>query len=385
MIRKFLERAEGTLMRYRGAWVLGATYAVWDIITNDGMTYYGKLGHTAAGLVVIEVGEHDEVSGVELCGGHCGLPDYALLLLAVADDDEDMVVYALHPAALGHAEADGHAVVSVAGHGYQLGTGSDVLSAEGIRPFLHRQDVTVRGEACVDSTNTVAKELAAAGAAHGSVVAAGQQTAGRGRRGRAFSSPADTGLYLSVILRSGVSMTDAALITSAAAVAVCRAVERVCKHTDLRIKWVNDLYRNEKKCCGILTEAAADMESGGVDYLIVGIGINLCQPAGGFPPELASIATSVFDANEHPAAVRCRLTAAVVNELLPLAEALPAASFMEEYRARNLVPGREVTIVQNGAERPAHALSITDSAHLLVRLPDGSEEELSFGEVSLRL
>ena len=145
---------------------------------------------------------------------------------------------------------------------------------------------------------------------------------------------------------------------------------------------MNDLFYRGKKCCGILTEAAADVETGGVDYLVVGIGLNLLPPEGGWPEELAEIAASIFTPGEHVG--RCRIAAAIADELLALCTALPDTSFMAEYRARNLVPGRDVDVIQNGERWPAHALAITDDGHLLVRLPGGGQEELSFGEVSIR-
>ncbi|MEG2930939.1 MAG: biotin--[acetyl-CoA-carboxylase] ligase [Ruthenibacterium sp.] len=285
--------------------------------------------------------------------------------------------------AIKQLQKEGHVIGAATNRGYTLETTSDVLSAEGLLPYLVRQDVRVEVQASIASTNQTAKELAAAGAPHGSLVAASQQTAGRGRRGRSFLSPPDTGLYLSVILRSNVPMSDGALITSAAAVAVCRALHSVCGMEEVQIKWVNDLYLHGKKCCGILTEAAADMETGGVDYIVVGIGLNLLPPEGGFPPELADVATALFPRGTQ--VPRCRLAAEIANELLRLGDTLPDVSFMEEYRARNFVPGRDITIFQNGGQRSAHAVSVTDDGHLLVRLPDGATEELSFGEISIRL
>ena len=166
-----------------------------------------------------------------------------------------------------------------------------------------------------------------------------------------------------------------------AAVAVAEGIERITGRS-ADIKWVNDLFYRGKKCCGILTEAAADVETGGVDYLVVGIGLNLLPPEGGWPEELAEIAASIFTPGEHVG--RCRIAAAIADELLALCTALPDTSFMAEYRARNLVPGRDVDVIQNGERRPAHALAITDDGHLLVRLPGGGQEELSFGEVSIR-
>lgn len=280
-------------------------------------------------------------------------------------------------------QKDGHAIVAKSRQGYTLSPESDVLSEGGLRPYLVKKDVTIVAAQSLASTNITAKEIAAQGAPHGSLAVAETQTAGRGRRGRSFSSPPGTGLYMSVVLRGGTSMQGAALVTSAAAVAVCRALHSVCGKDDVQIKWVNDLFTGGKKCCGILTEAAADMETGGVDYLVTGIGLNLREPPGGFEPAVAKVAGALFAADA--AVPRCRLAAAIANELIALYEALPDTTFMQEYRARNLVPGNDIWILQNDKKRPAHALSITDEGHLLVRLPDGSEEALSFGEISIRV
>lgn len=278
----------------------------------------------------------------------------------------------------------GHAIDAVSGAGYTLRTESNLLSAEGIRPYLRCNcpDADIIVEQVLESTNITAKQLGANGAAHGTAVLAEMQTAGRGRRGRSFTSPPGTGLYLSVVLRSNLTMESAAHITSAAAVAACRALHTVCGKDDVQIKWVNDLYCNGKKCCGILTEASADCETGGVDFLVVGIGLNLLPPKDGFPPEVAQVATAIFPEGDN--VPRCRLAAEIINELIALCDALPDVSFMEEYRTRNLVPGCDIFILQNGQSRPAHAVAITDDAHLVVRLPDGTEETLSYGEVSVR-
>jgi BirA family biotin operon repressor/biotin-[acetyl-CoA-carboxylase] ligase len=186
---------------------------------------------------------------------------------------------------------------------------------------------------------------------------------------------------LSVLLRPALELHDVVHVTCAAAVAVCRAVKKVY-NIQLDIKWVNDLYRNGKKCGGILTEAVSDVESGGVEYIVVGIGLNLLEPAGGFAPEIADIATAILQPGET--CWRGRLAATIANELVTLVNALPATRFMETYRARNIVVGKDVTILQNSAERPGHVLAITQEGHLRVRTEAG-EEELSFGEVSIRL
>jgi BirA family biotin operon repressor/biotin-[acetyl-CoA-carboxylase] ligase len=151
--------------------------------------------------------------------------------------------------------ADGHDIQAVTNKGYRLSPDSDVLTAAAVEKHLGALagvfDIDYR--ATVTSTNSVLKDLAAGGAREGTVVAAITQTAGRGRFGRSFYSPADSGVYFSVLLRPGVGAPDATLLTTAAAVAVARAVEDVTG-APARIKWVNDVYCGGKKVCGILTE-----------------------------------------------------------------------------------------------------------------------------------
>lgn len=283
--------------------------------------------------------------------------------------------------AVNDLKKEGHDITAAQNKGYTLSEKNNVLSVQGIRKYLKDPSLPVIVEQELVSTNTTAKQLASQGAAHGTLVVADHQTGGRGRRGRSFASPAGTGLYLSMVVRSRLPMESAVLVTSAAAVAVCRAVEKT-SGKKLSIKWVNDLFTEGKKCCGILTEASADMETGGVDYLVVGIGLNCFEPKGGWPEEIRQIAAPLFHQGET--ADRCEIAAAIADELLEMCAALPDTSFMEEYRARNFVPGREIFIVQNGSRRPAVAKAITDDGHLLVTLPDGTQEELSTGEVSIR-
>jgi BirA family transcriptional regulator, biotin operon repressor / biotin---[acetyl-CoA-carboxylase] ligase len=141
----------------------------------------------------------------------------------------------------------------------------------------------------VSSTNDVARELAVAGEAEGVCVIAREQTAGRGRQGRSWSSPPGEGLYLSLILRPPVSAVRATTITLAAAVAVAETL-RLEFHTNADIKWPNDVLVNGRKICGILVEAA--IEGKRIQYAVMGIGVNIAQPA--FPQQIDNIATSLF-------------------------------------------------------------------------------------------
>ena len=175
---------------------------------------------------------------------------------------------AVHKAAAALA-AQGYALEAAPRRGYRL-AGGDPFCAEAVGEY----DAPIYLYDKLESSNRTAKTLALEGAPHGTMVLTSQQTAGRGRLGRRFESPAGKGIYLSLVLRPGLPMTEAQAVTVSAAVAVCRAVKRLCG-LDLGIKWVNDLYYNGKKVCGILTEAGADIESGQLEWLVVGIGLNL--------------------------------------------------------------------------------------------------------------
>ena len=173
-------------------------------------------------------------------------------------------------------EAEGYQITGCSGQGYTLSPHADLLTAEAVQAAAP-PGLLPRVECCpvLDSTNRRAAQLALEGAPHGTVILAGEQTAGQGRRGRRFASPAGKGLYLSLILRpEGWSLPDTLAVTGSAAVAVRQAVQQLCG-IRLGIKWVNDLYYNGKKVCGILTEAFTSLESGQIDHLVVGIGLNL--------------------------------------------------------------------------------------------------------------
>ena len=231
----------------------------------------------------------------------------------------------------------------------------------------------------VGSTNTELTELIRQGAAEGTVVLARQQTAGRGRLGRRFESPEGKGIYLSLVLRPGLPMTEAQTVTVSAAVAVCRAVKRLCG-LDLGIKWVNDLYYNGKKVCGILTEAGADIESGQLEWLVVGIGLNLTSRPEDWPEELRPIAGSLYPGGPAPVS-RAALAGAIARELLGLC---PAFDCLDEYRARCFVPGHWVTVCTGTESYAAKAVAIDDAGRLIVQREGGRTEMLCHGEVSIR-
>ncbi len=266
--------------------------------------------------------------------------------------------------------------------GYTLVSDGNALHPETVLRHLHTaESLALRYVEETGSTNDLCRAAAAERAAEGLVVFADAQTAGKGRRGRSFLAPAGTGVYMSVLLRPKLPAAEATAITCVAAVAAASAIQAVFGEY-AEIKWVNDIWLRGKKVCGILTEAALDMESGGLEYAVLGIGVNAFAPPGGFPPELRDVAGAVFPgapADDE----RSRLMAAVLDRFFPLYRALPDRGWLEEYRRRSLLTGRKVRFTQGGAECRGLVLGVDEDAHLLVRLEDGSETALSSGEVSL--
>ena len=275
----------------------------------------------------------------------------------------------------------GYAIEAVTNRGYRLLASPDRISEPAIRRWLTAEDIgrNLEIHPQLDSTNNRAKLLASSGAPHGTVVIADSQTGGRGRLGRSFFSPEHSGIYLTCILRPDCSPERAGLLTSLAAVAVARAVEALAE-TDVKIKWVNDLYIGNKKICGILTEAGFGMETGQLEYAAVGIGVNVNRME--FPPELRDIATSV--ANETGAAPdRNRLIAEICNCMEEMYGQLADGAFMAESRARSNVIGRNVVVLRGGEKFPARAIDIDDEGSLIVETQDGVQTVHS-GEVSVR-
>ncbi|GKH64358.1 bifunctional ligase/repressor BirA [Eubacteriales bacterium] len=280
-------------------------------------------------------------------------------------------------------QGEGYRISAGTNRGYRLEEYPDLLTAEGISAMLPLElaqlDLRVFDE--IDSTNLEAKRLAMTGLSRCAVIA-DRQTAGRGRLGRSFYSPPGCGIYTSLLLRPRPDqLADVTLLTTAAGVAVCRALQKAAG-VQAEIKWVNDLYLNGKKICGILTEGVTDFESGMIESIVIGYGVNFRDDAH-LPEELRPIVGSVFGA-EPPTVTRSALAAAMLAELLPLAEDLSSRSFLPEYRRRSMLLGREIVFSRAGGRFAAVAERIDDNGGLVVRLPDGSRETLRSGEVSVR-
>ncbi|MBO4242076.1 MAG: biotin--[Clostridiales bacterium] len=240
----------------------------------------------------------------------------------------------------------------------------------------------------VSSTNDTLKQLSFDGAPGGTVVIADYQSKGKGRRGRSFDSPHGTGVYFSYLMRPSIAPADASQITARTAVAVCRAIRRSCG-IDPQIKWVNDLVAGSKKVTGILTEMTFESESGTIDSIVIGIGINVDQKETDFPEDIRDIAGSLMMAKGEYIR-RAPLVAALTEEMDILSSSMPdgTSDYLSEYRKRCLTLGKEVSVVKvhDSGEVPRHgtAVDINPDFSLKVRFEDGHEEDLMSGEVSVR-
>lgn len=279
--------------------------------------------------------------------------------------------------------ADGYVIDAVSNRGYMLSDNGDVLSARGIEKYLKAGGFNITVIPCIGSTNSELRAMASEGAQDRTVLVSGCQTNGRGRTGRSFYSPPDTGLYMSILLRPlNCPAGKARGLTTLAAVAVCEAIEAVSGR-EARIKWVNDIYMNGKKTAGILTEAAFGMENGLLDYAVLGIGVNVYEPKEGFPEELRGTAGAVFaDVREDG---RNRLAAEILNGFSSRCDPLNSRGYAEDYRSRCFVIGQNVLVISGSDVRRAFAEDTDDECRLIVRYEDGTIQALDSGEISIRL
>lgn len=230
----------------------------------------------------------------------------------------------------------------------------------------------------LDSTNRYLKDLAKEGAEEGTVIIANKQSSGRGRLGRSFFSPEGTGIYMSILLRPNIELQKSVRITSMAAVAVARAIEKV-SGIETKIKWVNDIFLNDKKVCGILTESGINTITGALDYAVLGIGINVGKIQ--FPEELKEIATSVCNECNH-IVTRNDLVVEILKELQYWYPSLWNGRFLQESKQRSILLGKEILVIGE-KNYYAKAVDLDDMGHLWIE-KEGKKELLHSGEVSIK-
>ena len=235
----------------------------------------------------------------------------------------------------------------------------------------------------IGSTNDHLRTLARAGAPEGTVLVADCQTGGRGRRGRSFHSPEGAGIYMSILLRPNCLPAELLHLTCAAGTAMCDAVEAAAGFRP-GIKWTNDLVFGKRKLGGILTELGFTPQ-GGVDYAIIGIGINCCQTAQDFPEEIRAIAGSLAMAAGREIE-RAKVAAAMMDALHIMANQLltEKTQILNRYRRDCITVNQEVVLVRGEEKRYGFALDIDEEGALVVRFSDGSTESVSSGEISVR-
>lgn len=234
----------------------------------------------------------------------------------------------------------------------------------------------------LDSTNNYLKKLGSQGDKANTLVIAESQTSGRGRMGRSFYSPNGTGVYFSLLLHPEILAEKALNLTVMAAVAVAETVMRYSTG-DVKIKWVNDVYIDGKKVCGILTEGAINPITKMLDYAVVGIGINVIAPENDFPEDIKNIATAIFSGNTEED-IKEKIIAEVINRFLALYNA-KEDDHIDRYKEYSFLTGKEINIISGENIRPATVLGITDECHLLVKNEYGKTEEISSGDVSVRV
>lgn len=278
----------------------------------------------------------------------------------------------------------GYDIEARTGKGYRLLQSPDLLRQDTLVHYLTEQRENWQVLESVDSTNSACRRLALEGAPDGTVVLADCQTAGRGRRGRSFQSPAGKGLFFSILWRPDCAPERLLPLTALSAVAACQAIRRVTG-AEVQIKWPNDLVLSGRKLAGILTEMALEGESGHVSHVVVGIGINVHQRPEDFGGEVADIATSL-DLALGKNICRAQLAAALLEEMdLLRREVLFAPEkWLADYRAACLSIGRTVQLIRGESRERVQALAVDEQYGLVVRHQDGTEETVRSGEVSVR-
>ncbi|MDO4188898.1 MAG: biotin--[acetyl-CoA-carboxylase] ligase [Lachnospiraceae bacterium] len=290
-------------------------------------------------------------------------------------------------------QSEGYMVEAVNNKGYTLRTSPDVLSEAYIKDKVSSAgiDIEIEARKTVDSTNNILKQLGSDGYKKSKVLIAEEQTAGKGRRGRSFYSPKNTGIYISFLLHPDVAISEASMYTTIAATALAKAIEKVSGFP-VDIKWVNDIYMRGKKVSGILTEASTSIEDGTLEFIVVGIGINLYEPRGGFPDDIKDIAGSVYTDNSEVENLRNNIASELIVQFINYYNAgLDGAEFLSDYEKRCFVIGKDVKLLTpdhdsiSDEEIVVKVLGINEKCHLHVRFSDGHEEYLSGGEISVRL
>lgn len=270
-------------------------------------------------------------------------------------------------------QKQGYTIDAVTNRGYRLNEQNDIITEKSLKKFLDF-DADVLYYPVIDSTNNEAKRLANDGSGKPMLLVAEEQTNGRGRQGKSFYSPPLTGIYMTLVTHPMSRLANAVTATTAASVAVCRAVEELTQLKP-KIKWVNDVYLDGKKICGILTEAITDFETQTVSSVIIGIGMNIKTID--FPSEVENAASLNVNIS------RVKLIACIANHLNRIL-CCDYSEFITYYRSHSMIIGEQIHFIKNTKVTPATAMDIDDTGGLVVRLENGEITTLRSGEISIR-
>lgn len=285
--------------------------------------------------------------------------------------------------AMNQLKKEGYEIESVQNKGYRLVKTPDILSKNELVSI--RKTKWVGTEICyfdvTDSTNTQAKSLGEGDAPNGTLVVAGKQESGRGRRGRSFESPAGTGIFMTLLLRPEIEPQNASMLTLVSALAVAKGIEHMVD-LPVQIKWPNDIVINGKKVCGILTEMSAQMDY--VNYIVIGIGINVGNEE--FPEEIKDVATSIYlESGKH--VNRAMLIEKIWEEFEDYYELYEKtqdlSSLVKEYDSYLVNRGQKVRVLDSKEPYEGKAMGITDRGELIVDTWE-ARRLVSAGEVSVR-
>ena len=288
--------------------------------------------------------------------------------------------------AIGQLKKEGYHIEAVQNRGYCLVSADDVYGQNELNSRMRTKWMgrPVCFHDSLGSTNAQAKIDAENGAESGTLIVADMQTAGRGRRGRSWDSPAGTNVYFTLILKPDFSPDKASMLTLIMAYAVMRGVEKMLPPSSLSgIKWPNDIVMNGKKICGILTEMSAEQDY--IQYVVIGVGVNVRKQD--FPQEIAATAASIEEECGYSisrSALIADIMAAFEEEYESFLRTMDLSGLREKYNACLVNRNREVCILDPKGEYRGIAEGITDTGELQIRLPDGSMTQVYAGEVSVR-
>lgn len=278
---------------------------------------------------------------------------------------------------------DGYVIKSKSNVGYKL-VYSDVINKSSIFNFIKDdyKSITIDVLDSVDSTNNVAKRKTFFKNERYYLVVSREQTSGRGRMGRSFFSPKDKGIYMTLSVKLNKPIEKMTKITTATSLFVLDSIKNIAG-IGCKIKWINDLYYNDKKICGILTESINDVETGIVHVLIIGIGINIDNNLEDIPDDLKNKMGALFNNSVYGDFDKNKLISNIVNLILDNIFSIDELNYIERYKENSMVIGKNIKYILNGQEYKGQVFDIDENGSLIVKNDNESTKTLSSGEISI--